>query len=88
LGLLECVTKASEFAIPYWQCRDNPGYKVIEVQEGGDFYVSGNVGSWSGSYGNTMSHQDLAHYAKHENSILSPEPQSDRLQRLERKAGM
>lgn len=68
--ILERVTKDSKMVIEHWQCRDTPGYQPQSFEPGLLIYVAGDAGSWSGSYGNTMSVDDLARYAKHRGSIL------------------
>jgi hypothetical protein len=68
--ILERVTKDSKLVIDHWQCRDTPGYQPQFFEPGLSIYVAGDAGSWSGSYGNTMSLLDLARYANHRGSIL------------------
>jgi hypothetical protein len=74
--IFDSVTKHSLLAIPHWQCRDEPGYKVIRFDDDYTVYVYGNAGSWSGSYGNTMSLYDLKGYAKDKRSQLTPESEA------------
>lgn len=68
--ILERVNKDSKLVIEHWQCRNTPGYQPQFFEPGLSIYVAGDAGSWSGSYGNTMSVDDLARYAKHHGSIL------------------
>jgi len=68
--ILERVTKDSKLVIEHWQCRDTPGYQPQFFDPGLSIYVAGDAGSWSGSYGNTMSLRDLARHANHRGSIL------------------
>jgi len=69
--IFERLTKNSAMVIEHWQCRDSAGYKLRCILPNMRVRVSGDAGSWSGSYGNEMSLHDLAIYAKHPNSILS-----------------
>jgi hypothetical protein len=50
-------------SIPHWQCRDEPGYTLIQLENSGGFWVSGDSGSWSGPYGAVVSFCDLIWYA-------------------------
>ena len=68
--VLEQVTTATKLVISYWQCRDTPGYQVVELRPNGMLWVWGDAGSWSGSYGNEVYIPDLIRYAKDERSIL------------------
>lgn len=62
--ILERVTKDTKLVIEYWQCRDTPGYQVRYVEMNGRLWVFGNAGSWSGSYGNSVTVADLVRYAQ------------------------
>ena len=68
--ILSQVTKDSKLVVRHWQCRDEPGYQPRYFEPGMCIYVYGNAGSWSGSYGNTMSIADLARHAREKRSIL------------------
>lgn len=70
--ILDHVTRHSMLSIPHWQCRDQPGYKLRRFESDFQIYVHGNVESWTGVYGNTMTISELARYAKSKLSILSP----------------
>lgn len=75
--VLERVNKDSKLVIEHWQCRDTPGYQPRFFEPGLSIYVAGDAGAWSGSYGNTMSVDDLARYAKHRGSILLANAKSE-----------
>lgn len=68
--ILDQVTKDSKLVVSHWQCSDDPGYQPRYFKPGMSIYVYGYAGSWSGSYGNTMSAADLARYAREKRSIL------------------
>lgn len=60
---LHQLTKETGIRISHWQCIDLPGYNVCSINPNGTFRVWGNVGSWSGSYGNEeVTSQDLSRY--------------------------
>lgn len=67
--ILERVTLDTSLTIPHWQCRDTPGYRVIEFRINGRLWVYGDAGSWSGSYGNEVPVRDLIGYAKDKRTI-------------------
>lgn len=64
----ERITKDTKLVIEYWQCQSTPGYQVQRFRPNWKLNVWGNAGSWSGSYGGDVNLQDLARYAKHENT--------------------
>lgn len=68
--VFEKITKDTKLVISYWQCRDQPGYKVIRFNSNWTVFVYGNAGSWSGSYGNDVKLLDLARYAMDENTVF------------------
>jgi hypothetical protein len=70
--ILDQVTKESKLVISHWQCRDTPGYQPRYFEPGLLIYVGGDAGSWSGSYGNTITTRDLARYAEDSRSVLEP----------------
>ena len=61
---LSRITSATELVIGYWQCRDQPGYKVQDISTGRKIYVYGDAGSWSGPYGNYCRAEDLVSYMR------------------------
>lgn len=61
-SLLE-VTKETGFAIRYWQCSDEPRYKICCIKPGQFLFVYGSAGKWAGPYGNDITITELArHY--------------------------
>jgi len=56
------VFSSTKLAIPHWQLRDEPGYSPVTIKPDGSIYVYGNVGSWSGSYGDDCSPADIVRY--------------------------
>lgn len=58
-ALLACITKKTDISIRYWQCRDEPGYRVQYFTTNGNVHLYGDVGSWTGSYGGTIPVSDL-----------------------------
>jgi hypothetical protein len=61
--ILMKTTKATGFVVRHWQCSEKPGYKVWQIDTYGRLYLFGDSGSWSGTYGNWVSLQDLLRYA-------------------------
>ena len=57
------ATKDTGFVVRHWQCSDKPGYKVRQIDNQGRIHLFGDVGAWSGWYGNWVSLQDLLRYA-------------------------
>ena len=49
---LDAVTKGTKLVISHWQCKDTPGYSPCSVDHQGRVWVWGDVGSWTGPYGN------------------------------------
>lgn len=78
--ILKQITKDTPLIISHWQCRDEPGYRVISFQDDAyHIYVGGDAGSWSGPYGNRMPIGDLAAYVentlrKHPELAVPPPP--------------
>ena len=70
--ILDQVTKDSKLVVSHWQGCYEPGYQARDFKPGMSIYVYGNAGSWSGSYGGTMSVADLARYALDKRTILGP----------------
>ena len=70
IELLKKITKDSQFVVSYWQCRGNPGYKVCAIVNSKAILLFGDVGSWSGPYGNWISLSELLRYAKHPGNIF------------------
>lgn len=62
--ILGKITKDTELIISYWQCKEKPGYKVIRFNPEGNFWVHGDAGCWSGSYGANVNLVDLVRYAR------------------------
>lgn len=60
---LKEITKDTALVISHWQCRDEPGYRVIRIELNGQLFVHGHAGSWSGPYGSKVNLSDLLrHY--------------------------
>ncbi len=60
---LKDVTQDFQFMISHWQCKDTPGYKVIQVNPEGTLWVYGDAGSWTGPYGDEhVKWKDLSYY--------------------------
>lgn len=59
---LEDLVAKSELVIEHWQCRTQPGYRVVKLLKDGDVYVFGDAGSWSGPYGNQCTLRDVVRY--------------------------
>ena len=57
------ATKDTGFVVSHWQCSDKPGYKVRRIDNYGRIHLFGDVGSWSGPYGNWVRLQDVLRYA-------------------------
>ena len=62
--ILMNTTKDTGFAVPHWQCKDNPGYKVRQIDKTGRIHLFGDVGSWNGSYGQWITLRDFLRYAR------------------------
>lgn len=62
-AVLNRVTMHTKLVISHWQCQDTPGYSPVHFEPGLSMYVYGNAGSWTGSYGNSVSLRDLVRYA-------------------------
>lgn len=69
-AILQSMTKDTGVIIEYWQCSDKPAYKAISIPyptrgyAGNWVQMHGDVGRWSGSYGNKVSVKDLIRYAR------------------------
>lgn len=63
-AILMKTTKDTGFAVSYWQCRDNPGYKPCRLDHNIRVLLWGDVGGWSGPYGDWVSLADLLRYAR------------------------
>jgi len=61
---LKRITASTPLIISYWQCRDNPGYRVGRFLPDGDVYVSGDAGGYSGPYGSSVTIRDLVRYVE------------------------
>jgi len=57
------ATQDTGFVVRHWQCSDKPGYKPCRLNSDGEILLFGDVGSWSGSYGNWVDLKDLLRYA-------------------------
>lgn len=68
--ILKGITKDTKFVVGHWQCSDKPGYKPCDINHAGHVRLWGDVGCWSGSYGNWCSLDDVLRYAR-QTSILT-----------------
>lgn len=59
---LEEITGDTKLIVSHWQCRDTPGYQPISITAGGNVFVHGDAGSWSGPYGEICAPNDVARY--------------------------
>ena len=64
IKLLESLSRTFQFAIPYWQCRETPGYCPERICANGNIRLGGDVGSFSGYYASELSLKGLLHYAQ------------------------
>lgn len=64
LAILSQLTKDVGLSIPYWQCRDEPGYAACAVTPEMRVRVGGYAGSWSGGYSDNITVRDLLSYAR------------------------
>lgn len=71
IDLLMKINKDTKFIVSYWQCKDIPGYKVCKINNDGYLWLFGDVGSWSGPYGNWITISELLRYAEHPKTIFS-----------------
>lgn len=62
--ILAQITKDTGLTIRHWQCRDEPGYSVVDCDAYGQWWIGGDAGSWSGGYGARVSTTDLIRYAR------------------------
>ena len=60
--VLARITKDTGFRIRYWQCSDLPAYKPDRVRLDGKVFLYGDVGRWSGPYGDWVRVKDLVRY--------------------------
>jgi hypothetical protein len=63
--ILMKITKDTGFKIEHWQCSKKPGYKIVDLNVDGEVHIFGDVGCWSGPYGNWVSIRDCIRYYKH-----------------------
>lgn len=61
--IFKLMTRETKLIISWWQCRDEPGYRVEHFDLKGMF-VGGDAGSWSGPYGSYVTVADLERYAR------------------------
>ncbi len=62
--ILMHTTKDTGFVVSHWQCSNRPGYKPCGIDLAGRVQLWGDVGCWSGSYGNWCSLDDVLRYAR------------------------
>ena len=60
--VLARITNDTGFRIRYWQCSDLPAYKPDRVRLDGKVFLYGDVGRWSGPYGDWVRVKDLVRY--------------------------
>lgn len=70
-AILMKITKDSGFTVSHWQCRDNPGYKPRRLDHNIQVLLWGDVGGWSGPYGDWVSLADLLRYARNSYGIAN-----------------
>lgn len=64
-SVLERITTHTPLIVSHYQCRDQPGYKVVHINSDDTLHVFGHAGSWSGAYGNHEGWRDVERYAAH-----------------------
>lgn len=57
------ITKDTGFVVSHWQCSDKPGYKPRALNHNIQVMLLGDVGCWSGAYGDWVKLPDLLRYA-------------------------
>jgi hypothetical protein len=62
------TTKDTGFVVSHWQCSDKPGYKPYRLNHNVQVKLWGDVGCWSGAYGDWVKLPDLLRYAR--NTVL------------------
>ena len=65
---LKNVTKDNCFVIRYWQCCDNPAYRIVSITNKGQLQLWG-CGSWNGYYGCELNIRD--------NVLKNPRPKEE-----------
>lgn len=65
-ALLMNTTKDTGFTISHWQGSLKPGYKPCRLRNSArvQILLSGDVGCWSGTYGDWVDIEDLLRYAR------------------------
>lgn len=70
-GILYKITKDTKLVIEHWQCKDNPGYQIHMIDRHMRYHARGDVGSWSGLYGSSITIHELVRYARHKKTVFA-----------------
>lgn len=61
---LERITTDTQLIVSHYQCRREPGYRVVHIANDATLRVFGDAGSWSGPYGSYEPIASVERYAE------------------------